>query len=266
MATVAIVFLILEPAALVLGATLLLAATVVPVLTRHLARRSEAGRATAGGRLSVEVVDLLEGAPDLTAYGAIDAQLARVTGADAALTRHAAAASATTGVGSGAVALLGGLAVWGAAVVGVPAVRSGRMSGTFLAVVVLVPLAAFELVAGLPPAAQAFERVRRSAARIFEIADAPSPVTEPADPVRPPAGAIRAARREACGPATGPARGSSTASTSTSVRAAASRSSAPAAPARPRSPRSSSDSCPTRARSASTGSSSTGWRATTSAG
>ena len=188
-ATVAIVFLILEPAALVLGATLLLAATVVPVLTRHLARRSEAGRATASGRLSVEVVDLLEGAPDLTAYGAIDAQLARVADADAALTRHAAAASATTGVGSGAVALLGGLAVWGAAVVGVPAVRSGRMSGTFLAVVVLVPLAAFELVAGLPPAAQAFERVRRAAARIFEIADAPSPVAEPADPVRPPAGA-----------------------------------------------------------------------------
>ena len=75
-ATVAIVFLILEPAALVLGATLLLAATVVPVLARHLARRSEAGRATASGRLSVEVVDLLEGAPDLTAYGAIDAQLA----------------------------------------------------------------------------------------------------------------------------------------------------------------------------------------------
>ena len=264
-ATVAIVFLILEPAALVLGATLLLAATVVPVLTRHLARRSEAGRATAGGRLSVEVVDLLEGAPDLTAYGAIDAQLARVAEADAALTRHAAAASATTGVGSGAVALLGGLAVWGAAVVGVPAVRSGRMSGTFLAVVVLVPLAAFELVAGLPPAAQAFERVRRSAARIFELADAPSPVTEPADPVRPTAGATEL-HREACGPATGPARGFSTASTSNSVRAAASRSSAPAAPARPRSPRSSSASCPTRARSASTGSSSTGWRATTSAG
>jgi len=56
--------------------------------------------------------------------------------------------------------------------------------------VVLIPLAAFELVAGLPPAAQAFERVRRSAARLFEIADAPSPVIEPADPVHPPSGPL----------------------------------------------------------------------------
>jgi thiol reductant ABC exporter CydC subunit len=188
-ATVVVVALVLAPAALVLGATLVLAAIVVPLVTRHLARRSEAGRASTAGRLSVEVVDLLEGAPDLTAYGAIDTQLARVADADAALTRITAASSATTGFGSGAVALLGGLAVWGAAVVGVPAVRSGRMSGVLLAVVVLVPLAAFELVAGLPAAAQAFERVRRSAARIFELADAPSPVVEPVRPVPPPTGA-----------------------------------------------------------------------------
>ena len=58
-ATVAIVFLILEPAALVLGATLLLAATVVPVLTRHLARRSEAGRATAADSLWTTQVSVL---------------------------------------------------------------------------------------------------------------------------------------------------------------------------------------------------------------
>jgi len=72
----------------------------------------------------------------------------------------------------------------------VSAVRSGRMSGTVLAVVVLVPLAAFELVAGLPPAAQAFERVRRAAARIFELDDAPAPITGPTRPASPPAGPV----------------------------------------------------------------------------
>jgi len=190
LAVVGVVLVILVPAGIVLGATLLLAATVVPLITRHLARRSEAGRATANGRLSTAVVDLLEGAPDLAAYGAMDAQLARVEAADAELTRKAAAASATTGVGSGLVSLLGGLAFWGAAVAGVSAVRSGGMSGTVLAVVVLVPLAAFELVAGLPPAAQAFERVRRAAARIFELDDAPAPIIEPVHPVSPPAGPV----------------------------------------------------------------------------
>ena len=70
------------------------------------------------------------------------------------------------------VQLLTGLAVWGAIVVGVPAVDEGRLDGVFLAVVVLIPLAAFELVAGLPAATQALERVRRSAApRHHELPD-----------------------------------------------------------------------------------------------
>jgi ATP-binding cassette, subfamily C, bacterial CydCD len=45
--------------------------------------------------------------------------------------------------------------------------------------VALVPLAAFELVAGLPTATQTLGRVRRSAARVFEVADAPLPAPPP---------------------------------------------------------------------------------------
>jgi thiol reductant ABC exporter CydC subunit len=71
--------------------------------------------------------------------------------------------------------------------VGVPAVRSGALDGVLLAVIVLLPLAAFEVVAGLPLAAQHLERVRRSAARIFAVLDAPPPVEEPSDPSPLPA-------------------------------------------------------------------------------
>ena len=56
---------------------------------------------------------------------------------------------------------------------------SGRLNGTELAVIALIPLAAFELVVDLPVATQAFGRVRLAAARVFELADAPSPVVEP---------------------------------------------------------------------------------------
>ncbi len=70
----------------------------------------------------------------------------------------------------------------------VPAVRSGRLDGVLLAVLVLTPLAAFEAVAGLPAAAQAMDRVRRSSARVFEVLDSPDPVAEPADPVPLPDG------------------------------------------------------------------------------
>ena len=57
-----------------------------------------------------------------------------------------------------------------------------------LAGIALIPLVAFELVAPLPAAAQALQRVRRSAARVLEVMDAPAPVHEPAEPRRPAPG------------------------------------------------------------------------------
>ncbi|MGA7689244.1 MAG: ATP-binding cassette domain-containing protein, partial [Jiangellales bacterium] len=72
--------------------------------------------------------------------------------------------------------------VWAGLWLGVPAVRDGALSGVALAVVVLTPLAVFELVAALTPAAQQVPRVRAAAARVFEVIDAPVPVVEPIDP------------------------------------------------------------------------------------
>ena len=57
-----------------------------------------------------------------------------------------------------------------------------------MAVIVLIPLAAFELVVGLPTATQALARVRQSAARVFAVTEAPVPVVEPLRPALLPAG------------------------------------------------------------------------------
>ena len=59
--------------------------------------------------------------------------------------------------------------------VGIPAVGSGRISGTDLAVITLIPLAAFELVVGLPVATQSLQRVRQAAARMFAVTDSTDP-------------------------------------------------------------------------------------------
>ncbi len=174
---------LLPSAGLLLGLLLLLAALVVPALSRWLTRRSESRVAQLRGDLASSVVDLLRGAPDLVAYGAAPSQLATVVAYDAALTRTAAASARTAGVGVGLGGLLSGVAVVGALALGIPAVRSGRLDGVLLAVVVLIPLAAFEAVAGLPAAGQALERVRRSAARIFDVLDRPVPVADRAQPV-----------------------------------------------------------------------------------
>jgi len=134
------------------------------------------------------VVDVLDGAPELVAYGAVDDQLARVDRADAALTRTAGARAYTAGLGSGATTAVTGLAIVGMILVAVPAVHRGRLDGVLLATLVLLPLAVFELVTPLPGAVQAFERVRAGAARVFRVLDAEAVVTDPAAPVACPTG------------------------------------------------------------------------------
>jgi thiol reductant ABC exporter CydC subunit len=179
-ATVALVWVMLPAAGLILLAALLIAGTLVPWLTGRLAARSEARQATARGELTSSVVDLIEGGPELAVNGAVAEQLSRSLAADQTLTLLARASARTAGIGQGLTSLCSGLAMWGALVVGVAAVHSGHMDGVLLAGLALIPLVAFELVAGLPAATQTLQRVRRSAARVFEVMDTQAPVAEPA--------------------------------------------------------------------------------------
>jgi thiol reductant ABC exporter CydC subunit len=180
--TVGLVWYFLPSAGLILALVLILAATAVPWSSLHLARKGEARQASARGDLTAQVVDLAEGAQELVAFGAVDAQLERISAADAELTGIATSTARTAGLGSGLVTFLTGIAVWAILLVGVPSVHSGRLNGPLLAVIALIPLAAFDLVAGLPGAAQSLERVRHSAERVFQVIDAPPAMVDPATP------------------------------------------------------------------------------------
>ena len=180
--SVVLVWTMLPAAALILLVALLLAGALVPWLTGTLAAHSEALQAQARGELSASVLDLIEGAPELVAYGAAPEQLRRTLAADAELTRIARAGARTAGIGQGLTTLCSGLAMWGALLVGVSAVRAGHMDGVLLAGIALIPLVAFELVSGLPAATQTLQRVRRAAARVQEVRETPPPVREPERP------------------------------------------------------------------------------------
>jgi thiol reductant ABC exporter CydC subunit len=180
--TVGLIWYFLPAAGLVVAAGMVAATTLVPWWSRHLAEKREARQAAARGQLSTRVVELIEGAPELLAFGAIDTELARLSAADAELTSIATAKARSTGSGTALITLLTGLTVWGVLLTGVPAVRSGRLSGPLLAVIALTPLALFETISGLPAAAQSLARVRRSAARVLDVMDTPPPVTEPLRP------------------------------------------------------------------------------------
>ncbi|EME98097.1 cysteine ABC transporter permease/ATP-binding protein CydD, partial [Streptomyces mobaraensis NBRC 13819 = DSM 40847] len=184
-ASVGLTTWLLPEAGAVLAAGLLAAGVAVPLLSAAVARHAERRLAPARGELSAHVVDLLAGTAELTVAGALPARLARLRRADGVLTAIARRASAATALGAGLTALACGLTVAGAAWAGVAAVHDGRLDGVRLAVVVLLPLAAFEAVTGLPLAVQHRQRVRRSAERVYEVLDAPEPVrdgTEAAPP------------------------------------------------------------------------------------
>ncbi len=181
-ATVWLVWWILPTAGVVLLISLILATTILTWLTGRLARRSESGQASIRGHLTAAVIDLMQGGAELTAFGALDAQLQRAAAIEAELGRVSRATARTTGIGQGSATLLSGLAMWGALALGIAAVHAGTLDGVLLAVIALIPLAAFELVTELPAATQTLQRVRRSAARLFEVIDAASPVADPPEP------------------------------------------------------------------------------------
>ncbi|MFF3323242.1 thiol reductant ABC exporter subunit CydD [Streptomyces sp. NPDC002889] len=189
---------LLPEAGAVLAAGLLAAGVGVPMAGAAFARRAEGRLATARGTLAGRIADLLGGTAELTIGGALKRWLAGAREADRELTRIAARGAAATALGAGLSALVCGLTVVCAAFVGVQAVRDGRLDGVSLAVVVLTPLAAFEAVTGLPLAVQYRQRVRRSAARVYEVLDAPVPVQEPRQPAAPPGTAFPLELRGIC--------------------------------------------------------------------
>jgi thiol reductant ABC exporter CydC subunit len=180
--TVLAVWLMLPAAGLILLFALLIAGILVPWLTGALAARNESRLAAARGELSASVVDLIDGAAELAVYGAAPRRLQLAREADVELTELSASSARTAGIGQGLTRLCSGGAMWGGLLVGIGAVHSGAMAGVLLAGLALIPLVAFELVAPLPIATQTLQRVRRSAARVFSVVDAPVPVTEPQSP------------------------------------------------------------------------------------
>ncbi len=193
--TVTLMWWMLPAAGIILAVALLLGATVVPWLTGLLARHKESQFAHRRGDLTAAMVDLTDGSAELIAFGGMGAQVERVRSLDAELTTIGAASAGTAGIGLALTTALAGLACWGCLVAGIPAVDAGRLSPELLAVITLVPLAAIEIVVGLPVATQALQKVRLAAARVFEVMDAPVAVTEPSAPLDLPAGPYTVACR-----------------------------------------------------------------------
>ncbi len=161
-----------------------LAAGVVVSLLSHWLSRAP-GRRMSGERaaLNQALVDGIQGAADLLAFGREAAQASVVAGLGRQVAHtqsHMARISALQNALSGLFANLGMLAVL---VLGIPLVASGQLSSVLLPVLALATLTSFEAVLPLPLAAQYLESSLQAARRLFELVDAPPEVRDPATPV-----------------------------------------------------------------------------------
>jgi len=189
--------LMLPAAGAVLVVVLIAFAIITPTLTGAVARAAGQRQARARAELSNRVVDVLEGAPDIVAWGVRDAHIAGVTEANATLMKLGRRDAYAGGIAAG----LGGLGAQAAAlavlIVAVPAVRDGRLDGVLLAALVLMTLAVFEALAPLPVAAQNLTACGQAAVRLEECVDRPVPIVDPVAPAPPGPGRTLVVR-DAC--------------------------------------------------------------------
>ncbi|MGZ4230750.1 MAG: thiol reductant ABC exporter subunit CydC [Solirubrobacteraceae bacterium] len=180
--TVALEWALLPAAGVIVAVALVLASTMVPWATGRFARQSEAAQAQTRGELGSAVVELVRGAPELAAFGAVDRKLEDALEIDARLAGIARRRAVSAGIGQALATLLPAMATFGCLLVGVSAVRAGHLDVVLLAVIAIVPLAAFEMASPLPAATQTLSRVRASLGRVGEVLEAAPVVAEPPQP------------------------------------------------------------------------------------
>ena len=154
------------PAALTLLACLAVAAAIATLWGWLSGGRAERDIAPLRAALADAVLDHIGSLDVLAAFGAEAQSRERIARADADLRRAVVRRSGAQAGTTALVSLLAGAASIAAVLVAAPGAASGALTGPSLAVVVLVPMAVFEVFAAVPMAASAWRQVRASAERI----------------------------------------------------------------------------------------------------
>ena len=172
--------------ALVLLVTSVVAAAVIPSLTRAASARADAAALPLRGELADAAREVSRTAADLVAYGAATERLDGFAAIDERLRRASARSAWVRGIGTAGQVLAAGVAVVGALVIGGQQVADGTMARVMLAVAVLTPLALHEALASLILSAQVRTRARAALDRVEEVLDAePVGSGDLVDPGRP---------------------------------------------------------------------------------
>jgi len=166
--------------ALAIGALFTVAALVLPAAGARMAARTGRVLADATGSLRIAVLDALTGLREVRAFGAEGRMLAAVQAREAVLlaTQHDLS-------GRAALANAGAMLCGQAAILAVLLAAGSNPMAAVVAVFLVV--AAFEAAGALPRAGVLAGHAAAAAHRVLEVAEAPVPVADSADPGTVPA-------------------------------------------------------------------------------
>jgi ATP-binding cassette, subfamily C, bacterial CydC len=150
---------------------LLVLAAAIPLLAEVLARPAARRQVALRTALEIDVVDGLQGLPDLLMLGRADEYVERVRVRDRELRRAQRRAALIGGLRVAASDGLGRIGAWTVLLIAIPLIATDTLGAAYLASLAVIMLGAAEVLQPLAQAAQQLGRTRASAQRLWQVAD-----------------------------------------------------------------------------------------------
>ena len=151
---------------------------ILPIISQFLSRKPGKALISLRSDLQVQLVDNIQGLPDILAYGRAADRLNLISETGLAYGQAQRQMARISGLQSALAVLLTNLGMLTVLYFTIPLVSAGHLSGVMLGTLTLLTLASFEAVNPLPQAAQMWESVKSAAGRLFEVVDAEPAVVE----------------------------------------------------------------------------------------
>jgi len=165
-----------------LGLFFILGGFILPILIRRLARVPGEKLVLERSRLAAELVNFIQGLPDLMIYGQAENKQNQLLVVDQQYQSAQLKTAQINGLNSGLMILISNLAMWLVLITTIPLIQTGEIPGVMLAALALITLSSFEAVLPLPQAMETLASSLKAGSRLFEVVDAEPGVKDPVKP------------------------------------------------------------------------------------
>jgi ATP-binding cassette, subfamily C, bacterial CydC len=144
---------------------------ILPLLAQLVSRKPGGRLITQRAALQSQLVDGIQGLPDLLAFGRAEDRAKLLVATGSAYGESQKQMARINGIHSALGTLLTNLGLWTMLVLVIPQVTAGNIQGVMLGTFALMTFASFEAVNPLPLAAQMWNASREAAKRLFDVVD-----------------------------------------------------------------------------------------------